>query len=59
VGDVSSRGVIHRGEANLRTKVGVSEVLKEFGSSSLGNPGRAIDDEVLVKAYGVTVGGFD
>jgi hypothetical protein len=59
VGDVSRRGVIHGGEADLWTKIGVSEVLKEFGSSSLGNPGRAIDDEVLVKANGVTCGGFD
>jgi hypothetical protein len=59
VGDISRRGVIHGGKADLGAKVGVSEVLKEFGSSSLGNPGCAIDDEVLVQAHGVTVGGFD
>jgi hypothetical protein len=59
VGDVSRRGVIHRGKADLRTKVGVSEVLKELGSSSLGNAVRAIDDEVFVKTHGVTCGGFD
>ena len=37
----------------------MSEMLKEFGSSSLGNPGRAIDDEVLGKAHGVMCAGFD
>jgi hypothetical protein len=34
-------------------------MLKKSGSSSLGNPGRAIDDEVLVKAQGVTCADFD
>jgi len=37
----------------------VSELLKELGSSSLGNARRAIDDEVLDKAHGVTRAGFD
>ena len=37
----------------------MSEVLKKFGSSSLGNPSRAIDDKVLVKANGVTCLSFD
>jgi hypothetical protein len=34
-------------------------MLKEFGSSSLGNPSRAIDDEVLGKTHGVMCAGFD
>ena len=59
VGDVSGWGVVHRREADLRTKVGVSEVLKELGSSSLGNARRAINDEVLVEAHSITRGGFD
>src|SRR6266536_373909 len=59
VSDVSGWRVIHRREADLRTEVGVSELLKEFGSSSLGNARRAIYDEVLVEAHGVTRVGFD
>jgi hypothetical protein len=59
VGDVSGWGVIHRREADLRTEVGVSKLLKELGSSSVGNARRAIDDEVLVEAHVVTRVGFD
>jgi hypothetical protein len=48
VGDVSGWGVIHWREADPRTEVGVSELLQQLGSSSLGNARRAIDHEVLV-----------
>ena len=47
------------GGKRIRTEIGMSEALKKFGSPSLGNPGRAIDDKVLVKAYGVTCLCFD
>src|SRR5262249_48895101 len=59
VGDVPGRGVIHWREADLRTEVGVSELLKELSSSSLGNARPAIYDEVLVEAHSVTRVGFD
>ena len=35
VGDVSGWRVIHRPEADLRTEVAVSELLKQLGGSSL------------------------
>ena len=41
--------VIHQGEADFRSEVGMSEFLKKFGCSSLGNARRAIDDEVLLE----------
>ena len=59
VGDVPGWGVIHWREADLRTEVGVSELLEELGSSSLGNARRAVYDQVLDKAHGVTRAGFE
>ena len=59
VGDVPGRWVVHRREADIGTKIAAGESLEQFGSTSLGNAGSAIDDKVFVQAHGVTRVGLD
>jgi acyl-CoA synthetase (AMP-forming)/AMP-acid ligase II len=59
VGDVPGRRVVHWRKADIGTKIGAGESLEEFGSTSLGDAGSAVDDQVFVQAHGVTRVGLD
>jgi len=47
---------VHRREADISAKVGVSEFLEKLRPSTFGDAGSAVDDEVLVQDHGVTIG---
>ena len=57
--DISGRRAVAGRKADIGTKIGAGESLEQFGSTTLRDAGGAVDDQVLIQAYGIALLRFD